>query len=291
MHALCPWVVTWDDHEFDNNCASDISEEPGTDPIEFLVRRANAYQAYYEMMPLRARSLPSGSDMLLYRGIQFGRLAQFLVLDTRQYRSDQPNNDKRSPLNEAATSSKQTMLGVTQRNWMYRELIQSQSTWNVLAQQVMMGLVGRSKDGDALYSMDQWPGYVHERKAIVKFLQERAISNPVVLTGDIHSNWANELRVDDRLVDTAVVASEFVATSLSSGGNGKREPAYLGELLANNPGVKFHNEERGYIRCQVTPKSWQSDYVVVNEVTQPGGKCETYKSFVVENGSPKVQQA
>ncbi len=98
MHAKCPWIVTWDDHEFDNNCASDVSEEPGIDPVEFLVRRANAYQAYYEMMPLRARSLPSGSDMLLYRGIQFGRLAQFLVLDTRQYRSDQPNNDKRSPL-------------------------------------------------------------------------------------------------------------------------------------------------------------------------------------------------
>lgn len=291
MHALCPWVVTWDDHEFDNNCAGDVSEQQGIDPVEFLVRRANAYQAYYEMMPLRARSLPSGSDMLLYRGIQFGRLAQFLVLDTRQYRSDQPNNDKRSPLNEAATSSKQTMLGVPQRNWMYRELIQSQSQWNVLAQQVMMGMVGRSKDSDALYSMDQWPGYVHERKAIVKFMQERAISNPVVLTGDIHSNWANELRVDDRLADTAIVASEFVATSLSSGGNGKREPAYLGELLANNPGVKFHNEERGYIRCHVTPKSWQSDYVVVNEVTQPGGKCETYKSFVVENGSPKVQPA
>jgi alkaline phosphatase D len=229
--------------------------------------------------------------MLLYRSIQFGQLAQFLVLDTRQYRSDQPNNDKRSPLNEAATSSKQTMLGVPQRNWMYRELIQSQSQWNVLAQQVMMGMAGRSKDSEALYSMDQWPGYAHERKAIVKFMQERAISNPVVLTGDIHSNWANELRVDDRLTDSAVVASEFVATSLSSGGNGKREPAYLSELLANNPGVKFHNEERGYIRCHVTPKSWQSDYVVVSDVMQPGGKCETYKSFVVENGSPKVQTA
>jgi alkaline phosphatase D len=122
-------------------------------------------------------------------------------------------------------------------------------------------------------------------------MQERAISNPVVLTGDIHSNWANELRVDDRLTDSAVVASEFVATSLSSGGNGKREPAYLSELLANNPGVKFHNEERGYIRCHVTPKSWQSDYVVVSDVMQPGGKCETYKSFVVENGNPKVQTA
>jgi len=174
---------------------------------------------------------------------------------------------------------------------MYRELIQSQSQWNVLAQQVMMGMVDRSKDSTAMYSMDQWPGYTHERKAIIKFMQERAISNPVVLTGDIHSNWANELRVDDLVTESPIVASEFVATSLSSGGNGKREPNNLSGLLAKNPCVKFHNEERGYIRCHVSPKAWQSDYVVVSDVTQPGGKCETYKSFVVENGNPKVQSA
>jgi alkaline phosphatase D len=97
MHARCPWVVTWDDHEFDNNYAGAISEEKGVDPVAFLERRANAYQAYYEMMPLRRRSLPRGPHMQLYRTVSFGRLAAFQVLDTRQYRADQPNGDRRSP--------------------------------------------------------------------------------------------------------------------------------------------------------------------------------------------------
>ncbi|MBL8888740.1 MAG: alkaline phosphatase D family protein [Planctomycetaceae bacterium] len=292
MHAVCPWLVTWDDHEVDNNYADSVSEEQGIDPVEFLYRRANGYQAYYENMPLRKSSLPSGSEMQLYRGATFGRLAQFLVLDTRQYRSDQPNNDKASPLNEAALDRQQSILGKIQKNWMYRELIQSTSTWNVLAQQVMMGLVNRAKAADKVtYSMDQWPGYAAERMEIVRFLQDRQISNPVVLTGDIHSNWVNEIRVDDRQVEAPIVATEFVATSLSSGGNGLAQPDGLDKLLSNNPCVKFHNTERGYIRCTVTPKQWQADYMSVSDVLQPGGTTSVRSSFVVEAGDPQVKNA
>ena len=96
-----PWLVTWDDHEVDNNYADGISEEMGVDPELFLQRRANAYKAYYEHMPLRKTSLPNGPDMLLYREIAFGRLADFFVLDTRQYRSDQPCGDKTSLCDDA----------------------------------------------------------------------------------------------------------------------------------------------------------------------------------------------
>ncbi len=110
MHALCPWVVTWDDHEFDNNCAGDVSEHRYR-PSRVSSATSQCLSSLLRDDASPSSSLPSGSDMLLYRGIQFGRLAQFLVLDTRQYRSDQPNNDKRSPLNEAATTSKQTMFG------------------------------------------------------------------------------------------------------------------------------------------------------------------------------------
>jgi alkaline phosphatase D len=230
--------------------------------------------------------------MQLYRGASFGRLAEFMVLDTRQYRSDQPNGDRRSPLNEAALANTQTMLGSAQRNWLYSQLIQSHATWNVLAQQVMMGMVGYTKNGDdPLYSMDQWPGYTAERMALVRFMQERRISNPVVLTGDIHSNWVNELRVDDRRSDEPLVATEFVATSLSSGGNGVDKPPRHDRLLADNACVKFHNGERGYIRCQITPEAWQADYVVVDDVLQPGGKCFTRNSFVVQAGRPGVLHA
>lgn len=292
MHAMCPWMVTWDDHEFDNNCAAEISEEQGIDPVDFLVRRANAYQAYYEAMPLRRRSLPTGDEMLLYRGATFGQLAEFLVLDTRQYRSDQPNDDRKSPLNAAALNNRQSMLGSKQKNWLCQKLITSSATWNVLAQQVMMGMVNRAGDTEnPQYSMDQWPGYAAERMQLMQFMDDRRISNPVVLTGDIHSNWVNELRVDDRKSDQKVVATEFVATSLSSGGNGTAEPRGLAQMLSANPCTKFHNAERGYIRCTVTPDSWKADYMVVDDVLQPGGKTFERSAFIVEAGDPTVKNA
>lgn len=292
MHALCPWIVTWDDHEFDNNCAGPISEQEQVDPADFLMRRANAYQAYYEMMPLRRSCLPRGSEMQLYRRSQFGKLADFLVLDTRQYRSNQPNDDQKFAINAEALAKSQSMLGHAQRNWMYQQLISSQATWNVLAQQVMMGMVDRAGDAAApKYSMDQWPGYAYERMQLMQFLADRKISNPVVLTGDIHSSWVNELRVDDRRESDPLVATEFVATSLTSGGNGVEKPKHHDKLLAANPCVKYHNTERGYIRCQVTPESWRADYMITDDVSKPGGKTVARTSYVVESGNPAAQPA
>jgi alkaline phosphatase D len=126
---------------------------------------------------------------------------------------------------------------------------------------------------------------------LMQFLSERSISNPIVLTGDIHSSWVNELRIDDRQIEQKLVATEFVATSLSSGGNGMEKPRSLDAVLSNNPCVKYHNGERGYIRCTVTPKSWKSDYMVVDDVLLPGGKTFERSSFVVESGNPSVHSA
>lgn len=292
MHAKCPWIVTWDDHEFDNNCAGDISEESQVDPVEFLLRRANAYQAYYEMMPLRAGSLPQGPQMQLYRQASFGRLADFFVLDTRQYRSDQPNGDKKSPINDAALMRKNTLLGSRQRHWLQSGLISSDGIWNVLAQQVMMGMVGFPQKAGALaYSMDQWPGCSYERMGLMQFLADRQVPNPVVLTGDIHSNWVNNLRVDDRQSETPVIATEFVGTSISSGGNGVEKRKGHAELLSNNPCIQFQNSERGYVRCTVTPEKWTSEYMVVDNVTRPGGKVSPRAAFVVEAGQPGAHPA
>jgi alkaline phosphatase D len=86
VHAAAPWLVTWDDHEVNNDYANDRGQD--LDP-EFLVRRAAAYQAYYEHMPLTPRALPRGPDALLYDSYAFGDLATFFVLDDRQYRAHQ----------------------------------------------------------------------------------------------------------------------------------------------------------------------------------------------------------
>jgi alkaline phosphatase D len=291
MHARCPWIVVWDDHEVDNNYAGDISEELDVSPADFLMRRASAYQAYYENMPLRTTSLPNGPNMQLYRKMPYGRLAEFAMLDTRQYRSDQPNNDSASPLNKAALSPNNSILGQRQREWLQSTLADSPATWNVLAQQVMMGMVDQLAGQRKRYSMDQWPGYAHERMALIEFMQDRKIENPVVLTGDIHSNWVNNLRVDDRKVDTPVVATEFVGTSITSGGNGVEKPDNLETLLAENPCVRYHNRERGYVRCTVKPGTLQADYRSVEIVSKPGVPAVTRASFIVEAGQPGAQLA
>ncbi|MCI0335102.1 MAG: alkaline phosphatase D family protein [Planctomycetes bacterium] len=291
MHARCPWMVTWDDHELDNDYANDISEEAGIDPAKFLQRRANAYQAYYEMMPLRSTSLPSGPNMQLYRKVSFGRLAEFLVLDTRQYRTDQPYGGDRHEIDDAAKSPDGTMLGAAQLEWTQKSLVESTARWNVLAQQVMMAMVGLVAGEDQGYSMEKWPGYAHERGRLIQFLADRQISNPVVLTGDIHSNWVNDLRVDDRQSVAPVIATEFVGTSLSSDGDGIETPRKLAATIAENPCVRFYNAERGYVRCTVTPASWRSDFRVVPYVTRPGAPVTTRASFVVESGQLGAKQA
>lgn len=291
IHTRCPWLVVWDDHEFENNCANDISEELGISPAYYLMRRANAYQAYYENMPLRGTSLPHGPNMQLYRKVAFGRLAEFMMLDTRQYRTDQPNNDEPSPLNKQAMSPANTLLGERQRKWLKSSLLDSSATWKLLGQQVMMGMVD-VRDGERKrYSMDQWPGYAHERCALVEFMKEQEISNPVVLTGDIHSNWVNDLRVDDRQVDTPVVATEFVGTSITSAGDGVKNPLNRDSILAENPCVKFYNRERGYVRCTLTPESMTADYRAVEIVSKPGAPAVTRASFVVESGRPGAKPA
>ena len=133
IHAAAPFVVTWDDHEVDNNYAGDISER--ADPLDrFLLRRANAYQAYYEHMPLRRASLPQGPDMRLYRSLSYGQLAGFFVLDTRQYRTNQACNDERGPACPAVFDEAATLMGAAQESWLFNALQSSSTNWNIIPQ-------------------------------------------------------------------------------------------------------------------------------------------------------------
>jgi alkaline phosphatase D len=291
VHARFPWYVTWDDHEVENNYANDSSEKKRIDPVVFLEMRANAYQAYYENLPVRRSAFPHGPDMTIYRSASFGNLADFFVLDTRQYRTPQPNGDQASDINWAALTPHATLLGKKQKAWLMARLLKSQSIWNILAQQIMMGLVDHGTGTDHRYSMDQWPGYAYERMEIARFLHQRRVPNPIVITGDIHSNWVNDLRVDDRKLETPIVAAEFVGTSITSGGNGTDKGKEHDALMSRNPFLKYHNRQRGYVRCEVTPQQWRADYRIVPEVTKPDSPIHTSASFVVEAGKAGVQKA
>jgi len=290
-HAACPWMVTWDDHEVDNNYCDAVSEEQGVDPLAFLERRANAYQAYYEMMPLRYLCLPRGADMRLYRAAAFGDLASFFVLDTRQHRSDQPHGGHWHEITAESAAPEATMLGREQAGWLASQLIESPAGWNVLAQQVMFGMVDRTAGVDSRYAMDQWPGYLAERRRLLEFMHDRRVPNPVILTGDIHSSWVNNLRADDRRDDLPVLATEFVGTGISSRPNGLTDPAKIAELLAENPSLVWHGGGNGYASCTVSRERMDTTYFTVDDISRADSPVSTAARFTVESGRAGAQRA
>ena len=286
-HAACPWLVTWDDHEVDNNYAAEISEENA--PVEgFLRRRAAAYQAYYEHMPLRLSSLPAGPHMQLYGRVPFGNLAEFFVLDTRQYRSPLPCGGRGTRCAEAF-DPRRTLLGGAQEQWLFKSIEASQGRWNVLAQQVMMAHLDRKPGPEVNFDMDKWDGYETSRARLLGHLMATECSNPIVLTGDIHSNWVADLKADFGDERSPTVAAEFVGTSLSSSGDGFKQRPETPQVLSENPFFKFFNAQRGYVRCEVTPELWRSDFRIVEFVTAPNAPISTLASFVVENGKPGIE--
>ncbi|XHX80802.1 MAG: alkaline phosphatase D family protein [Stenomitos frigidus ULC029] len=294
-HAAFPWVVTWDDHEVENNYASGISEvdgEPDQDPAVFLRRRAAAYQAYYEHMPLRKSSLPYGADLRLYRRLTYGDLAQFNVLDTRQYRSDQPCGDDLKPRCEAALDPNATLTGKAQERWLFQGLRQSPARWNILAQQVMFSQFDfDARPGVQLFNVDQWDGYVAARNRILTVLEQQKVPNPIVLAGDIHSSWVHDIKRDFDKPESKTLGTEFVATSISSDFP-SQFIAPVTAALSNNPHTKFFNGAlRGYLRCDLNRKQWRSDYRVVSTIAAPQATISTLASFVVENGKPGAQPA
>ena len=285
-HAHCPWIVTWDDHEFENNYADDIPAKSDMARDAFLAQRAAAYQAYYEHMPLRRSSLPHGPLMQLYRRVSHGSLAEFFVLDTRQFRTDQPCGDGVKAPCEAVMDPAATLTGVEQERWLLDGYRSSPARWNVLAQQVMMARVDRAPGDEFTCSMDQWSGYEVQRQRVIRALAERPEANPLVLTGDIHSHWANDLTIDDEAGRPQPAAAEFVGTSITSGGNGKAEPANHAVIMAENEAVRFHSGKRGYVVCELFPDRCETAYRVVDFVDRPGGSVSTAARFVVENGRP-----
>ncbi|HEX6012246.1 MAG TPA: alkaline phosphatase D family protein, partial [Geminicoccaceae bacterium] len=290
-HLSAPFLVSWDDHEVDNNWAGDRDQD-GTPPELFVLRRAAAFQAYYEHMPLRRASMPRTlMAMPIYRRFAFGDLAEVNVLDTRQYRTDQPCGDQAGPRCEGALDPNATILGAEQQRWLFDGLAASKARWNVLAQQVAVMQMDRGGVPQApRYSPDKWDGYVAARRALFEHLQRANVANPVVLTGDLHSNWAGELKADFDDPASRTVGVEFIATSISSGGDGSDQREETPRVLGANPHIKFFNGQRGYMSHEVTPKGWTAHYRVVERVTVPDVPVSTRASFAVSAGKPGIEQ-
>jgi alkaline phosphatase D len=289
-HAAAPWIATSDDHEVDNNYAG-IWPEDDQSPEDFLLRRAAAYQAFYEFLPLRRTSMPVGPDMRLYRRMRFGNLVEMNVLDTRQYRDDQPCDASIGPSCAEHFEQGRSILGSAQRDWLVNGLAASEAQWNVLAQQVLMTRFNsRNAQGDVTWQMDKWDGYPLERQAIIEAMADSGVSNPVVLTGDIHSNWVARLARDFDDEASPAIATEFAGTSLTSGGNGIPMTGWGADGLRYNPHVDFYNYQRGYVLASISPDRWTSRFRIVPNVEERGGSVETLATFVVENGRPGAIQ-
>ncbi|WP_250289430.1 alkaline phosphatase D family protein [Streptomyces atroolivaceus] len=284
-HAAHPFVVTWDDHETENNYAGGTPEN-SVPPEEFLLRRAAAYRAYWENQPLRTPQRPTGPDMRLYRRLRFGRLAQFDILDTRQYRSNQAYGDGWKVPGPESEDPSRTMTGAAQERWLLDGWKTSDARWNVVPQQVTFA---RRRDVPAdtyKLSMDSWDGYPASRQRVMDGAEAAGVENLMVLTGDVHVGYGFDLKKDFDDPASRTVGTEIVATSIASGKDGAEKPANWNNLTQANPHMKFYNGRRGYALVTLGTEQARADFRTVSAVTTPGAPVTTAGSFVTEAGNP-----
>ena len=298
LHAEVPAFVTWDDHEVSNDYGDKWSER-FDDPELFLMRRAAAYQAFYEHMPVRPIvSLPSGPIMRVYDRFRVGDLIEVSILDGRQYRSRQAcyappfkggmhlENDATCPERREAG---RTMMGFAQEAWLASGLANTKAKWNLIAQDVLMAQYQVRQNDAFVMSTDNWDGYPANRARLLKRIQDTQVSNAVVLSGDIHSFFANDLRLDFDDPNSPIVATEFVGTSISSHG-----PPHelIAQALPDNPHVHFfESRRRGYVCVDLERAHMQVRMRVVSDVRDPKADISTLKTFAVESGKPGVAAA
>lgn len=284
-HQIAPWLVVPDDHEVENNYANMVRADnsPALTTAQWTARRTAAYQAYYENMPLRPANAPSGNSIPLYRRVAWGQLATFHMLDTRQFRDDQACNDGWKVCADADLASR-SLPGTTQEAWLLDGLGQHLATWDIIGQQVFFA---RRFDTAGAGNMDAWDGYRASRARIQQGWVDRAVRNPVVLTGDVHSSWANNLKADYANAASATIGAELVCTSITSGGNGTADTAIPDG--ATNPHIKFYSNRRGYVRTTITPTQITADFRGLDTVTEHGAPATTLKSFAILDGQPGLQ--
>jgi len=294
MHAACPWMLTWDDHEVQNDYAGLVEGNAGPRPDDFPKRRAAAYQAYYENMPMRA-SMLAGSERRIYSQQRFGRLANIVMLDDRQYRGAQvcnPGGKFGSSTLDPSTCAvwddpKRTMLGSAQEQWLDGVFAQTGSTWTVLGQQTLFAARDFEPGPAQKFWNDGWDGYPAARKRLAESLERNRTPNPVLLGGDVHENWIGHVKTDYVKKDAATVGVEFCGTSITS-----RSVNYdAAPIVAENPHFVFaDNKRKGYGVAEFTPQRLTTTLRVVDDVTKPVTRIETLATFAVEAGRSRVER-
>jgi alkaline phosphatase D len=295
-HAACPWILTWDDHEVDNDYANDRPED-GMPREQFLLRRAAAYRAFYEHQPLPARMRPEGPDMRLYTQLGWGQLGRFFLLDDRQYRWWQAcvrrgrtggSNTVDVAHCPSLEDPRRSILGPAQERWLDGALAESNARWNLLAQQTRMAQFDQKPGPGRRAWTDGWDGYPAARRRLLDSVVARQVANPVVLGGDVHLFNVCDLKRDFDDPASPVVASEFVGTSITSQGPSQ---AQLERYLPDNPHMKLIDSRyRGYVRIEVTQKALRADLRAMASVQTAAAPCTTLASFEVVDGKAGAER-
>lgn len=286
-HAKFPFAVIWDDHEVQNDYSGLAPEYAAPSP-EFTARRAAAYQAWYEHMPVRL----AGPELLrgelrIYRDLPFGRLANFILLDDRQYRTDNPCGDGEALRCEEAVEGDYTMLGKRQEQWLEGRLRRSGARWNVIGQQLLVAELEHASIMDELYWNDAWDGYPLARQRLLEDIVSSGVDNPVVVTGDWHSTFVNDLELDFKDPKSPAVATEFVTPAITTGGDGTPYGPYYRPMIPYNPHIKYYEgDRRGYFKGTVREARLDMELRFVTSVEDPNGEGYVEKTFTVYDGVP-----
>lgn len=291
MHAAAPWMNIWDDHEVENDYARDRSHYHD-DRRAFMARRTAAYQAFYEHLPLPAMMRPTPSGMRIHTSLQWGELAQVVLLDTRQYRSYPPCHAAQDKLGRPCRTFEDptaTMLGAQQEAWVTAALRRSQARWNLVAQPMSLARYDEIAGPDEKLHTQSWDAYPHARNRLLDVMADEKVRNPVVLGGDWHAFWANDLLRDFLKPEEQPVAAEIVTTSLSAQGP---DESVIRVVRREAPWLKFGTARyRGYVRLDLTRDSLRCDLRGLVDVTDPGTECLDISSWVVESGRRGLARA
>ena len=291
--AMHPFLSSFDDHEIQNNWVSNtdnwvMNDGPNPNPVPpevFMLRKQAAMQAWYEHMPVRRALMPRNGMVALNREVRYGDLLSMQLLDTRQYRDDQPCGDGFKPACADVGRDDAQVLGREQEGWLARNLSRGGTQWNALAQQIMMMSLDRRRrpeEPTRVVNLDSWAGYEAPRQRMLSRMA--GLGNVVVLTGDEHINVAGDLIYRDR-----VVGAEIVTTSISSGGDGSDRRADADQFLSRNPEVKFANDQRGYVVCDVNREAWRTHFQVVDRVTTPTSILSRRATAEIAHGTAGVR--
>lgn len=308
MHAACPWLVTWDDHEVQNDYAGLRRGDSGPMVEDFAARRAAAYQAFWEHMPLRASvltqslaGLSRGAEMRIHASTRWGRLAQLHMLDARQYKDpqvcnkdDHPGSSMRDPQTcPEWDEPRRTLLGVAQERWLDDTLARSDARWNLIGQQSIFGPREYRRNGARSVWNDGWDGYSAARRRLTDVLgrerQRRGDFNAVFFGGDVHEHWVGHVKADYARADSAAVATEFCGTSISTRSGGRNER--VAPMLAAHPHFVFGDvEKRGYGLAEFSRERLRTTLRGVDDATREDSAVPVLARFEVRSGTPQVER-